>query len=359
MTRATAGVRTLTAVLVALVALGSPSGGAAGQGEDAPAGTEEDGRGWLGIGVRATMICPGSGERETEAVDSAECRRSLMVEAVVEGSPAEEAGVQPGDTLLALDESALSDPGGGAALRALEPGEPVSLLVGREGGRERLRVVPAPRPPEAGPVNLVTPLAPSTAGTVAVAPEIVLRWSRGLQGVEQPRELARAVSSGGLRVDAEGRVYLQGEDGELVVLRGVDASRIRTLHDSVMQEVRDQIRRLRRRAAVPDGPFSEASPPSRPGVFRAAGAEFRPLGPGLGEYFEGVDRGLLVLRVVPGTPASDLGLRAGDVVVEAAGRTTAHASDLRSAFGSLSRDDSLTVRWVRKGEAMEGTIRPR
>lgn len=356
------GARTVGALLVGLAGLAAAPAGAAGQ-EAGSAGEEAEPRGWLGVGLRDARICSGDAlPGRQDRLSSERCRRALVVEAVVEGSPAAKAGLQPGDTLVALDGTPLTGRRGGAALRSLGPGEAVTLLIGRDGGRQRLRAVPGERPPEADRLRLVTPLAPGPRGTVTVPPGLVLRWSRSLEGVEAPEELAREISSRGLRVDRQGRVYLRGEGDQMVRLRGVEASRIRALRDSMMRHARARLEAARarlRRAGAPEAPQANLARPPRPAVVRAAGAEFRPLEPGLAEYFRGVERGLLVLRVVRGTPAGELGLRPGDVVVEAAGQATVRPGQLLAAFREMVREDSLVVRWVRKGEAMTGTIRPR
>lgn len=351
-----APVRTIlaTAAVASALVLGMASASAQEADRGAANGPA---RGWLGVGLQETLVCPGGGDEVPPgAVNPEDCRRAFVAEAVIEDGPADEAGVRPGDTLVALNGRPLASPRGARALRSLRPGRDVELLVGRDDGRTSLRVEPERRPPEAGRLTLHTPLAPA-AGTVSVSPGVVLRWSRALGGVEAPEELVRRMSRAALRVDRQGRVYLQGEGEELVRLQGVEADRIRALRDSVMREVRERIRALRRqRAAAGTAGPDRSHPPGAP-TLRAAGAEFRPLSPGLAEHVEGVEEGLLVLRVVPGTPADDLGLRRGDVVVEAAGRPTVRPGHLRAAFGRFAEADSIVVRWVREGETASGTLR--
>lgn len=335
----------------AVLALGPRPAAAQQEGGDA----REARPGWLGVGIQETLVCPRGGESELpEVVSPGDCRRVYVAEALVEGGPAAEAGVQPGDTLIALNGRPLASRRGTRVLRSLRPGRTVEMLVGREGGRQSVRVTPAPRPPEAGRLTLRAP-APADPGTVSVPSDVVLRWSRAVGGVEPPERLVRGTSTAALRVDRQGRVYLQG-DGELVRLRGVEAARIRALRDSVMREVRERLRRLRR-AGPGDVAAPELPVPPEASLLRAAGAEFRPLGSGLAEHFEGVEDGLLVLRVLLGTPAHQLGLRAGDVVVEAAGRPTTRAAELRAALRELSGRDSVVVRWVRDGETVSGALR--
>lgn len=333
----------LLGLALAAAALAVGPGPAAGQEEAA-----EDRPGWLGVGIQETLVCPGPEGEVPEVVTPEDCRRVYVAEAVVEGSPAAEAGIRPGDTLVAMNGRPLASARGARALRSLRPGRPVEVLVGRAGGRTPLRVTPAPRPPEMGRLTLRTPLAPADAGTTKVAPGTILRWSRALEGVEAPEALAGGVRGVGLRIDRQGRVYLHS-DGQLVRLRGVEAERIRALRDSVMREVRERLRRLREQA--PPAPGGDRA------LVRAAGAELRVLEPGLSEHFEGVDRGLLVLRVLPGTPAHELGLRPGDVVVEAAGRPIRRPAHLRSALRELASSDSVVVRWMRRGEERSGALR--
>ncbi len=88
---------------------------------------------------------------------------------------------------------------------------------------------------------------------------------------------------------------------------------------------------------------------------RIAGAEFRPLTAELAEYFRGAESGLLVLRVIPGTPAGRLGLRGGDVVFEAAGRAVDSVDELRAALED-GRNSPVEVKWIRKGVVEEGRI---
>jgi S1-C subfamily serine protease len=91
--------------------------------------------------------------------------------------------------------------------------------------------------------------------------------------------------------------------------------------------------------------------------FRVAGAEFRHLAGNLADYFDGVEEGLLVVRVIPETPASRLGLREGDVVVEVEGRECRDVHSLRRAVAEAGPDGDVSLTWVRKGERQSGNLR--
>jgi len=69
--------------------------------------------------------------------------------------------------------------------------------------------------------------------------------------------------------------------------------------------------------------------------------------PALKDYF-GVDSGLLVLSVVPGTPAADAGLRDGDVIVAAGGKPIASPMELSRALRTAAPRASLTLDIVRQ-----------
>jgi S1-C subfamily serine protease len=77
--------------------------------------------------------------------------------------------------------------------------------------------------------------------------------------------------------------------------------------------------------------------------------------PELAEYFDGQSEGLLVLRVIPDTPAGRLGLRGGDVVVEVNGRSVPSSADFRREIQE-SRDTGVVVKWIRKGILEEGLL---
>lgn len=361
------------ALATAAVGLAAGPVGAAGQ-EAGAAARQQDGadageRGWLGVGLRQTVRCEtrmqARPDGDTDRSAQADCRRALVAEAVVEGAPADRAGIQPGDTLVAVNGRALARRSGQDELLALEPGTPAQLLLGRPGeGRVSLRVVPEPRPPGAGP-------APVRTGSGEGAPVVPFTLP--------PDVLARAGDAAGAAGDGAARpgaVLLQtGDDGEVrirwngesVPLRKLEevVPRLQQIRDSVFAQARRHMRALREhqrrqmealRRAQGDGGAEEVA---GDGVFRAAGAEFRPLTSGLAAYFPGAREGLLVLEVVSGTPAAELGLEPGDVVVEAGTRAVAAPGDFRAALADYPRQDSLVVKWLRQGTEMTGVLRRR
>ena len=102
---------------------------------------------------------------------------------------------------------------------------------------------------------------------------------------------------------------------------------------------------------------SQRAPIQQVGTSAFEGAEFEPV-----RRHEGRS-GLLVLRVTPRTAAAKLGLRSGDVVVDAGNLPTRQVPDLIQAINA-SQGSPFSVRWVRDGREMvklwpAGEIRPK
>jgi len=73
------------------------------------------------------------------------CDEAPRVRAVVDGSPADIAGILAGDTLLMLDGVSLLSEPGRRSLSQLRAGIPIDIEVGRESGRSTLRAIPSAR----------------------------------------------------------------------------------------------------------------------------------------------------------------------------------------------------------------------
>lgn len=83
---------------------------------------------------------------------------------------------------------------------------------------------------------------------------------------------------------------------------------------------------------------------------RVAGAEVIDLKPELAQYF-GVGRGVLVVDVAPGTPASMAGIVPGDVITRVDQVGVLSVEDLR--FGVSMAGDSLPISLVRQGTSVQ------
>lgn len=405
------------------------------------AAPQAGGEGWLGVGLISFSEC-----LEGPGAPDDECRHTLVVGGLVHGGPADRAGLLPGDTLLTVDGTSLDDGLEDGALGGLAPGDTVSLVVGRAGGRVRLEAVPGSRPDSlaivrylrSGPYaenrsryllaipepSVLDSLASASARNasfdlrtrISVVPadrvkKIPLRPDPGartrLGSSEEARERIAEIRAAARRLqreaieqtwdfrremaEARGAEGLAGEEWKRWVAEELQP-RLQMIYDSVLVEARHRMDSLRsvypaiaaEAAESVDGDYSRlaeriadeldsgrppdaprapeagwpGAPPSpedlgMPGN-RIAGAELQPLNPELAEFFGGAERGLVVLQVLPGTPASRLGLRPGDVIVEAAGRPVAGPDGLRQA---LMERPAVEMRWVRRGRTMADTLR--
>lgn len=371
-----------------------------------------------------------------------DCPAAPVVAAVVDGTPAAEVGIEPGDTLLSLDGVALRSQAGRRRMAQLEEGVPVRLELGRGGGREAIRVTPTARPATAvfemnGTAwRTAAPTPPSDVHVyrlrsddggvaefhLAPTPEVAsspggfvvfgedgegnLRVTVGDADLElrtldgQRVELAeleehlRGLKSrlarqpdGPQTIETEIEVRsTDGTSGEarqrLIIENAPLANRLQWVHNQTLVEARARIDsvvkrqvELARRGELPPGAaagYAYVVPSKAPPAVslfgrrlpegmeqRLAGAEFWALTPELAENFA-VDEGLLVLRVVPGTPAHRLGLRGGDVVTEVGGHKSPDINMFRHLVAeSLASQDALEVKWNRKGTELAGKLTSR
>ena len=188
------------------------------------------------------------------------------VEAVERASPAERAGIQVGDMILAFDGKDLR--AGKIAMNGvLRPGNTVSIRLNRENRTRSVSVTVEPRPQFAVRARTPRPYAPEyPSGPVVVEPP---------------------------------------EMGEVPPTAPVPST------------PRTQITPL-----PPFGVFVGSGPATA-----TAGADMITLDETLGEPY-GTDHGLLVIRVGPRTPAARAGLLKGDVLLSADGRELRSATAL-------------------------------
>ena len=89
------------------------------------------------------------------------------------------------------------------------------------------------------------------------------------------------------------------------------------------------------------------------------GLEIQPMTPELREHLGApADRGLLVVRVAPGSPAEHAGVRVGDVVTAAAGEPMAAPFDLVRRVGRVEEGETLELALVRDGEKKTLEVSP-
>jgi hypothetical protein len=109
----------------------------------------------------------------------------------------------------------------------------------------------------------------------------------------------------------------------------------------------------------PEEPRAEGFRPLTPyllGSNRVAGAQVVDLQPELGAYF-GVDGGVLIVDVSPGTPAAVAGMQPGDVVTRLDQVGVRSVDDLR--FGVAQAGDTLPITLIRRGSSIQVLLRRR
>ena len=91
-------------------------------------------RGWIGVSFEMLTTDDGGSVRTVVTVTD-----------VIDGGPADRAGVRRGDVVLTVNGRSWENQFGGIALE-LRPGDPVRMVVERDGRRRELQVTAAPRP---------------------------------------------------------------------------------------------------------------------------------------------------------------------------------------------------------------------
>ena len=313
--------------------------------------------GW--IGVEASLIMT-TGERPV-----------VVVRDVWLGSPAAQVGLAPGDTLIAVDGMPPTLVRFRALRTELRAGDPVELTVRRGRTERTVTVRAAPRPTGPDPM-VVADAGRESPPLIPRAPVVVTGQAPGWT-VALP---ASAFSDP--RTDSL-LVRLRERERQLVQVQRAEVERLRVLAPRLEaerlsppddRELRDQRSRRERltseifelRVAIERWAEAMAAEVERTASAawitpylarqdRVAGARIIRLNPALAEYF-GTARGLLVVEVVPGTPAAGGGLRPGDVLLRVGETPVDNLSSLRLAVASAAPQRALQVTLVRRGSEL-------
>ncbi len=184
-------------------------------------------RGWIGVSFDIKTT-----------VDGSRVRTVSQITEVMEGSPAAEAGIRPGDVLIYINGRDWTEEYMGVT-RSLRVGDPVRLVVERSGRRQEIRVTAATRP-----------------ASVVVAPD-VMELSLTLPDDSIVERLYWAMDSLRLRISED--------EGLRYPLTGVHV----TVDSMVRSMGPERMLRLRRPVIVP---FDAPLPDSPPGLL---GSEVR------------------------------------------------------------------------------------
>ncbi|MDB4906784.1 MAG: hypothetical protein JWO05_1568 [Gemmatimonadetes bacterium] len=260
-------------------------------------------RGWIGINYDAPVtLYVKNGEVVMKNLAFPE------IVSVEPNSPAQRAGLRAGDTLMAYNGMSVLDREI-AMTKLLVPDRHISVRVRRDGSVKELPVIVGKAPEvyvrrmlETSQLPLMPAMAPSPMAGELMEPT--------MRAAPRARVGGTATMAGALAPSApQGQVYVFSNGFDEGAMRGIAGARFETVNDGL-------------RAAL------------------------------------GVANGVLVLTVVPSSPASRAGLRSGDVIVKADTVTIYAMSDLRDAMEDNAakrrvelklkrerKDASVTLRW--------------
>lgn len=236
------------------------------------------------VGDDNTAFLGVSTEEETEHEEG-----GARVDYVVDDSPAEEAGIEKGDIIISFDGATVRGPVGlTKKIHAREPGDEAVVVVLRDGKRHEFTVELGKR---SDSWSIIAPGLEGLAGTIRI-PEIDAGKFRVLA-----EDLAEAGEGlGGLL----GGTYVFGDCDE----------------DDEDCEHRNQF-------------FSTYVWTGRPTL----GVQLVEVTPELREHLGGEEKvGVLVSKVLDGTPADKAGIRVGDLIIAVDGETVKNSSTLRKAL---------------------------
>jgi membrane-associated protease RseP (regulator of RpoE activity) len=347
--------------LLLLAALAAPAAApaAAQQPASGPAASPPV---WIGISYDVRWV---------EARDG--CASRLVVLGTAPGSPAERAGVRAGDIVVSIDGDAEPAQELPRLVARMSPGDRVRLTLDRDGSMLQVVAMADRRPappalPPPGPRAQEGPVVEIRgerliARNVPTGAPVGGYWLADREGRTSFRPLATTPDAGidrrvadllecaqrhariaPVRRDVQ-RIQERAESLRLVIAR-------RTLERPDADPRRVLLRELVPGAVhLPDAATmmmvrtEDAMGTLLRGV---AGAELVSMEPELAAYFRGAAGGLLVVRVVDGSPANRAGLRPGDVITAAAGQPVTSLSELRTKIGEAG-PDPVELSIVRQG----------
>lgn len=196
-------------------------------------------------------------------------------------------------------------------------------------------------------ITRVEPDSPADKAGLKVGDVVLSYDGQNIEGMEQFRRMIRETPVGRHAVLG---IFRNGAPQNLTVVIGAMKPHVFTMPGPGQLEINPS-----------EGGPPEVVVPDLPKIFPGAksvvlGVETEPLSQQLAQYF-GVDRGVLIRTVLPGTPAEKAGLHAGDVVTKADDVEITSPGKLSVAVRAAFADHrALTLRVVRNKAAITMTI---
>jgi serine protease Do len=292
-------------------------------------GEQEPLRGYLGVSTYQPMTEETSGGRTTTRLSY------HIVETVSEGSPAERAGIQEGDTLIAINRA-------DARVRSLEPyvrepGAKLNLTISRDGVRRDIAVTVGKRPPTFDGACMQYR---DYRFVDAAGQSVVMYRGRGATGAGGTG--AASGSGGGIGqggTGVRGRVNVGGQ-GPVRVVLPPDSTAAQSAFIMI----------------TPDGAGGALFLPRGASSAWIAGAEVSLVNGELKTIFA-VEHGALVTNVAPRTPAEQAGIISGDVIVKANGENVTTISLLQRVIMTAQNKGSVTLDVIRAKQARRIILR--
>lgn len=310
-------------------------------------------QGWIGISLAMVEVPP------AEALQSSV---RFLVGGVYPNSPADLADIVPGDWFVSIDGNPLSTYETWLRFTSnLQPGQPVLLVVGRNGDRNEVTVVADPAPAFIAP-NPLDRLERTMARFDSIV-DAFLSYSPA--AVPWPWHTPGIIFHEGFEVDSATltvRVGPQTTTGSVVVRPHEDGSEVTVrLQQTVVEGAEAE--------SLPsvggggtgltmgldrlvEGRLSVLTPRlfDGPAFLVLGGVLVRDLTTELGRDYFGVEKGVLVTDVVRMSPGLQAGFRPGDVIVSVEDKAFEDVRGLRLLLDELDTPIELTV--VRRKESM-------
>ena len=281
-------------------------------------------QGWIGISLAMVEVPPAEALRSSVR---------FLVAGVFPNSPADLADIVPGDWFVSIDGNPLSTYETWLRFTSdLQPGQPVLLVVGRNGDRNEVTVVADPAPAFVAP-NPLDHLERTVARFDSIV-DAFLGYSPA--AVPWPWHTPGIIFEEGFELDPATLTVIVGPQQTGVAGAEVEAPPSAGGGGTELTIGLE---------GLVGGPLSVLTPWlfDGPAVFVLGGVLVRDLTTQLGRDYFGVERGILVEDVLPMSPGLQAGFRPGDIIVSVEDKALEAVTGLRSLLDELDTPIELTV----------------